>query len=76
MPIEVLLVEDNIGDVRLTQEAFRPVSKLNINPVDYRLPFSKTFAHAVDYYRTSYPLNYLRDSTFSKGKEPPFSQKG
>jgi CheY-like chemotaxis protein len=28
MPIEILLVEDNSGDVRLTQEAFRPAKGL------------------------------------------------
>jgi chemotaxis family two-component system response regulator Rcp1 len=28
MPIEILLIEDNSGDVRLTREAFGPASKL------------------------------------------------
>lgn len=28
MPIEILLVEDNSGDVRLTKEAFRATNKL------------------------------------------------
>jgi chemotaxis family two-component system response regulator Rcp1 len=28
MPLEILLIEDNSGDIRLTREAFGPVSKL------------------------------------------------
>jgi CheY-like chemotaxis protein len=28
VPIEILLVEDNVGDIRLTQEAFRPANNL------------------------------------------------
>ena len=39
MPIEVLLVEDSPGDVRLTQEAFRDANRsihLHVAPTAWR----------------------------------------
>ena len=62
---EVLGLVEQMTKSEVERKKLEIISKLDFNSTDYRLPSSKFFADAVDYYRTKYAPTYLRDSTFS-----------
>jgi hypothetical protein len=62
---EVLGLVEQMTKSEAERKKLEIISKLDFNSSGYRLPSSKLFADAVDYYRTKYAPTYLRDSTFS-----------
>jgi len=62
---EVLGLVGQITKSQAERKKLEIVSEQNLNSVDYRIPSSKTFADAVEFYRTRYAPSFLRDSTFS-----------
>jgi integrase len=62
---EVLGLVEQMTKSEAERKKLEIISKLDFNSSGYRVPSSKTFADAVEYYRTKYAPTYLRDSTFS-----------